>query len=299
MIRISRFLLACFAALILVFPVLAQDKTELTQTQTDLLQRLVDAQEVMLGLNTFILNTKIESSDDLTMTGTLSMNAGGTATTEITSYHILGEKPNLYGTIQYVSDNSAEVDMTITADVRVVDGVLCVQAAREIHEDDDDDPSTLPEMPEGWAIVKNLEDSPAFERLNLEPFLNSPYAWPFVDETSLWFTSPKNVQLESGTLPDGTAIDAITITYEAQETKEDSSSGSPTKETDTRNGTMTVSLDASNRILKIEVLTAYEVYIESGTGMFQSTATILLKSQVTTDVSGINEPLEAVEAPGV
>ncbi len=98
----------------------------------------------------------------------------------------------------------------VSGEVRLVDGVLYVNAS---YEEPDD---SLPPLPEGWFVVPDIEaaqeEYPALVALQLDNVTRSEPT-PLLENQQLIRDTATDVQQASTELADGTQADQITVTF--------------------------------------------------------------------------------------
>ncbi len=100
---------------------------------------------------------------------------------------------------------------TLTAEVRLVDGAVYVNATRESENED-----ALPPMPVGWRTVADPAEWPALKQLSLESWLKDPSRTGVFDYPDLVAMAVSDVTSETVTLDDGTEAEAITLILDGE-----------------------------------------------------------------------------------
>jgi hypothetical protein len=157
---------------LLIVPVVqAQDGDGLSEEEQALLDRAIQGVEAENDYESLVR----ESHSIMSQGITIVLGEDSSSMTTVTELDIVGtrigheDERNLSATItarvENTRDDTVLSAFTMMADVRVVDGVLYVQAWY------DDPGENAPELPEGWVIVANEDDYPAFSPLGLDDFL--------------------------------------------------------------------------------------------------------------------------------
>lgn len=224
MVKLVLFVLVCMLALVLVLtgaiPARAQGG-RLPADQQALLDRVLSGIAATEHYTSYV-STLVEKSSN-----TVSISAGDAALTSDKSYTIQMTTQYTTGTDgQPNISRSATADLsdlsfgaqehissTLKAELRVVDGVLYVQAQRESPAE-----STLPPLPTGWVIVKSGGEWPALEVLQLGDMLKNLGSPDLFDEnTPRLLQEATRLSSGTGTLDDGTPVSQITLTLTGQD----------------------------------------------------------------------------------
>jgi hypothetical protein len=244
----------------------------------------------------------------------------GTTTHEVNAFHVVGDVPNLRAnarvTMNLYTLLTENMSRTLDAEIRVVDGVLYVNATRQTDPPEDEELYANAPMPEGWTLVENLDDWPALDILFLDNFTPGDDPNVYMDIRDLSddvFALASAVSSESVTLDDGTAVEAITLEVTGENLRElirRSSEAGNDLELGMILGDLTL-LDQLNDAASILSVT---VYVDDQGWLRQVDITLRLdmpapqnatEDQITWgwDITGtyefsaINEPIEPVAAP--
>lgn len=176
-----------------------------------LVQRAVDAQNRIASHESFVsqettVSLQVLDAETRGPTGqtlfSLAVPVGHTLNR--TSYHIQGDSHNVNSEYEYKSVSTSSY--TLTAETRLVDNVLYVNATREAEDESELDP-----MPEGWIEVKRAGTWPALDGLELGVYLEEPYDYQLFDDMDSLYLNPTEVSVESTTNEEGQAIDTILV----------------------------------------------------------------------------------------
>jgi hypothetical protein len=212
---------------------------------------------------------------------------------QIASVHILRHTPNVHSTHLYrlIASDS----YTITAESRLVDGVLYVNAERDAEDD-----AELDKMPEGWVQIENIDDWPALEGLGLETYLEAPYSWKLFDDMDVPYLDPSEVWEESDTLENGTPVDVVTIIQKGEELKT-ALQGDEYVLDDSSVITITITINQNNEIVQHDrVSRIMRTKVEEhGTGGGKSIMKWITIDSISIHIGDINESREPVEVPEI
>jgi hypothetical protein len=320
MFRLVSFVLIAIFVLASVLSASAQG-SGLPADQQALLDRVLQAIAASDSYSTFVHET------DETRANTQSIHRGEkTATSSQTSVfqratHFI-DKANgqanidMLMSVQVTEQTFAAeqpVAYSLEGELRLVDGVLYVQAQRQSDSED-----SLPPMPDGWVIVTNADDWPALDVLQLEARLRD-VASPdvFSADIALLLQEATSATLTRATLDDGTPVDQITLVLTGDDMGRGAAAfatATDDRETtailydhmdlDQSSWTMVFSLNDQDQIVHYAaetqmVWTDFDVHLISpqtpeGTLLSQTNT-----MSASSTLSGIGEPLEPVPAPEI
>lgn len=164
-----RFLSLWLVVLLLIVPVVqAQDGDGLSEEEQALLDRAIQGIAAGEDYESMVR----ESHSMMTQGITIILGEDSSSMTTVTELDIVGtrigheDERNLSATItarvENTRDDTVLSAFTMMAEVRIIEGVLYVQAWY------DDPGENAPELPEGWVVVENEDDYPALSPLNLD-----------------------------------------------------------------------------------------------------------------------------------
>ena len=232
----------------------------LSDEQLALLDRVAEARSKYQAYTSLTRAITGSETQDITITlGDVTQTQSSVQSWESTATYVMpeGETDNVTMTVTGSSEmtqGESTAAYTITAEVRLVDGVTYVNAAYETP-----DPS-LPEIPAGWIAVEDLEAYPVFDSLQLNDLPLHDDEEEMFDDMDLVKATATDVQVETVTLDDGTSADRITVVFgregliAAFETQEDVDPTVPALlavADETSGATLIVTLDAENNPLEL------------------------------------------------
>lgn len=318
MSRIAPFVLVILLALAAVLPVGAQGG-RLPDDQQAMVERVIAAINASESYTSFV------STVTETVSNTMTIHMGNSASTAEESYTIQQEtrystgengQPNSSTTataqVSSLAFGSTErTQYTLQAEMRVVDGVLYVNAQREAPASAD-----LSAMPEGWVIVQGADEWPALKVLQLGDELRNLDSPDLFDpNVPLLFKDATSAAQSAGTLDDGTPVEVITLTLTGQDLRRGlgdyMGAKDPTASTavyyggidlDQSSWTVVFSLNDQDQIVAFTadasiVWTGFDLNKmspQTAKGTLLDQATVL---KGTYQISDINAPLEPVAAP--
>jgi hypothetical protein len=100
---------------------------------------------------------------------------------------------------------SDAVNYTVSAEARVIDGVIYVNAAYVQPT------PNLAELPDGWVIVEDPANTDVYKYLQLDDLLDHSSLY---DDADLLKRSVSDVTIETQTSDDGTPVDVITLVFD-------------------------------------------------------------------------------------
>jgi hypothetical protein len=162
---------------------------------------------------------------------------------------------------------SQDQDYTIESEVRLVDGVLYVNAVYTNQR------SSLPPLPKGWIIVDDNSEWEGLAPLQLNSYIDSRVS-PLRDR-ELLLEGLTNVVLESSDLEDGTSLDVIVMTFNNETIADLLTPSETTVATDILGSILDHMLDASVATLS--------VYIDEDDHIIQMDTHIRFLSEVDLD----------------
>lgn len=192
-------------------PGAVQAQGDLTAEQQALLDRATNAMIAVKQGSYVVHHLETESTTMMITIDNQQQSQIENVTTDTTISYIPGEgtwNVQEVGTVEVSgSDNDlGEYAYTLTAEVRLVDGVVYVNATRESENE-----ASLPPMPEGWVVVDDPEAWPALEKLSLDDWLKDPSRTGVFDYPELVALAVTDVTAEPITLEDGSSAEAITL----------------------------------------------------------------------------------------
>lgn len=314
MARLIRIVSVIVLTLLVGAPVHAQDGG-LTGEQQALVDRVLAALEKTESYTSYVSDGEGTRDRTIIITaGDISrQNSENTLLTRRTQYTTDANGQSNYNLTRIAhvnssASNGAVLMYTITSEMRVVEGVLYLNAIREIDSGAADD---LPDVPEGWVIVESEDDWPALEHLDLGDILNDMDGPMIINSNAiLMFDQVSDITLEAGTLKDGTPVDKITVTWTGDEltagvaAQLEARGEDPLPLVFDSNSVMTTtfSLNADDELLQIETdttLTWNDIDLRI---LNPNAPEGSLFSQESSEngvviISGINEPVTPITAP--
>jgi hypothetical protein len=118
-------------------------------------------------------------------------------------------------TVRDTSSVADPVVYTLTAEARVIDGVMLVRADRAPVEGEAALPTDLAPLPDGWTRIENLDDWPALGGLGLDSLLDGTEQFDLMADLDLLAAIDPVITVETVNWGQSTA-DVITVTIPAQ-----------------------------------------------------------------------------------
>jgi hypothetical protein len=194
-------------------PTIAQDDPGgLTEAEQILLERFFEALDKRTTYTNYAQTSFESDVQELTYTigGIESRLATGQLmeTQQIAIRTPEGLDRRVIVSLQWQETTSSGVDTYLmSAEIRVVDGVLYIQAAYN------DRTGNVPELPTGWIKLENPDDFPAFVTLNLAQYLTER---PILYNRDTLIEALSGIRIENTTLEDGQTAESISLAFRGE-----------------------------------------------------------------------------------
>jgi hypothetical protein len=300
--------------LLVAAPVLAQDG--LSEPDLQLVSRIDSAVRALDSTSGY--QEKVISKQQLEMTMFMSGMAvlvQSNKTIETESSVIPGSNRNIHSFYTIHSDEitpDGAYSYTLTAEVRLVDGVIYVMAER-IPDEGSVLPATLDPVPSGWTQIDDPTAWPSLDDLDLDSLLTAEMPFDFSTNADELAQLAPIFTVETVTWGDGTLADVVSITIpvesmmsEAGQTAMDLTDGFMSSMLSYLDPTSSFSMDytigsAGNllrgRLKMFFKAEGVDATLEDNTLPAGTTYDLLVDMSETRKISGINQVLVPVTAP--
>jgi hypothetical protein len=285
----------------------------LSDEQLALLDRVAEARAKYQAYTSLTRTTTGSETQDITITlGDLTQVQSSVYQWDSTATYVMaeGEPDNVSMTVtgsSEITQGETTTAYTITAEVRLVDGVTYVNAAYETPD------PTLPEIPQGWIVVEDPDAYPVFASLQLDSVPLHDEEEELFDDIELVKTTATDVQIEAVTLDDGTSADRITVVlgqeglvaaFGTQEDADPTALALLSVADDASGATLSVTMDAENNPLELTMtLLMQAVGVDANTlspgqfpeGVLLDFAFSTTQTQTLSDFNALFEPVGVPE----
>jgi hypothetical protein len=192
--------------------VYAQEGNNLSSDQLALIDRVVQARTNLKNYTSFFDEASGTEKETLTFSmldQSQSFTQGVTWERTDTLVRVDGNQniqADITATVTKAGLGPADaVDYTVSAEARVIDGVIYVKVAYVQPT------PNLVELPDGWVIVEDPANTDVYKYLQLEDLLDHSSLY---DNADLLKRSVSDVTVEAQTSDDGTPVDVITVVFD-------------------------------------------------------------------------------------